>query len=134
MKNRRMFFHYMELEETSAGFWRFLSGNELKDYVAASTELLQSPSEFYEAVKAALIAWPNSTEAALTSENGNQIAFLGQAACCVASGSPEGATRIAWHSLTISERAEANRMAEMALSEWRVSYNQASDQADMFRA
>lgn len=132
-RNRRIFHHYLELEETKVGFWRMVSGPDLSKFVEASSDLMRCPEEFMDAMRNALQRWPNSCEAAFTAESMNRIAFLGQAACCVAVGSPEGCTRIAWHSLTKDERDEANRCAAIVLTEWALGYSQMG-QGDMFHA
>jgi hypothetical protein len=64
----------------------------------------------------ALDTWPKSCDANLTAESVNRIAWLGHAGCCIATKSPEEATRVAWHTLDQSEQDEANRAAEEVLN------------------
>jgi hypothetical protein len=73
---------------------------------------------FQEAMARALIEWPRSCEHNLSAENINRIAWLGHAGCCVARGCPEEATRAAWHTLTVDQQNEANRVAGIVLAKW----------------
>lgn len=129
---RRIFHHYQELEETEAGFWRMVSGQELKDNIEKAADLLRSPQELIEAMRQAVKEWKKSCEAAFTTDSLNQIAFLGQAACCVAVGVPCGCTRIAWHDLTQPEKDEANLAAQIVLHEWALGYHM-PNQLELFQ-
>jgi hypothetical protein len=131
--NRRIFHHYIELEETEAGLWRRLNGDEKKQYVEAAADLMRCPQEFMEAMREALRNWPKSCEAAFTADSVNQIAYLGHAGCCVATGSPEECTRIGWHKLTKPEQDEANLAASIVLREWCLGYSQVQ-QLELFNA
>jgi len=117
-KNDRKYYHYSHLEESKAGLWRKTVGAERKRHIEHASDLMRSPAEFIDAMRQALVDWPNSCAAAFTAEAVNKIAFLGQAGCCVAIGSPEEATRAAWHTLTKQEQDEANAAAALVLNEW----------------
>lgn len=108
----RVFHPYHKLEEFHAGMWRIVRGVARKDYIAASAELMKSPHDFKDAMLRALDEWPISCEANLTAESVNRIAWLGHAGCCIATGSPEEATRVGWHTLEPDEQDEANRVAD----------------------
>lgn len=131
-KNRRIFYHYQELEETAAGMWRRINGDERRKYIEAAADLMRCPDEFLEAMRNGILAWPKSCAAAFTAENVNQIAFLGHVGCCVALGSPEECTRIGWHDLSRSEQDEANRVAAIALAEWHKVNAIHQDQGSLF--
>lgn len=113
--SERVFHPYHKLEEFHAGMWRIVRGAERKDAIAASADLMKSPQDFKEAMCRALDEWPVSCEANLTAESVNRIAWLGHAGCCIATGSPEEATRVGWHTLAPDEQAEANRVADEVL-------------------
>jgi len=66
--------------------------------------------------------WPNSCENALTDNNLNKLAWIGQAACALALKCPEDITRKAWGHLTYEQRILANRAAKRALWEWEEHY------------
>lgn len=107
----RVYHHYENLEEFHAGMWSIVRGEKRKDYIAAAAELMQSPSDFRDAMALAVETWPKSCEANLTAESVNRIAWLGHAGCCIATRSPEDCTRTAWHTLDRSQQDEANRVA-----------------------
>lgn len=132
-KLRRIYHHYQALEETSAGMWRRLNGDERRGFVEAAADLMRAPEEFLAAMRQAIIEWPRSCEHNLTADGTNFIAYLGHAGCCVGCGSPEECTRVAWHTLSKTEQEEANRVAAVALSEWREKQF-AQNQLDLFHA
>jgi len=107
----RIYHHYEDLEEYHAGMWKIVRGKPRKNYVAAAAGLMQDPGAFKDAMLQALTLWPKSCDANLTAESVNRIAWLGHAGCCIGTGSPEEATRVAWHTLASDEQAEANRVA-----------------------
>lgn len=107
----RIYHHYNDLEEYHAGMWRIVRGSARKDFVANAAALMQQPDAFKDAMLQALETWPKSCDANLTAESVNRIAWLGHAGCCIATGSPEEATRVAWHTLAQDEQDEANRVA-----------------------
>jgi hypothetical protein len=122
-KGRRIFHHYQELEETAAGLWRRLTGDDRKRFVEAAADLMKCPEEFAAAMRQAVRDWPKSCEAAFTAEGVNQVAFLGHAGCCVATSSPEECTRVGWHTLNQQEQDEANRVAGEVLAEWHAEHS-----------
>lgn len=131
-KPRRIFYHYVELEETAAGMWKRVAGDERKRHMENAADLMRSPAEFGDAMREALLKWPKSCEAAFTAPTINHIAFLGHAGCCVGVGSPEECTRAGWHTLSQTEQDAANHIAAVVLSEWRSAAG--AEQKDMFDA
>jgi hypothetical protein len=131
-KFRRVYRHYEELEEFHAGMWRIVRGEERKKYVQAAADLMRDTDAFQAAMRKALIEWILSAEVALTAESVNRIAWLGHAGCCVATGSPEEATRAGWHTLDMAEQDEANRAAAEVLDEWERMYVQVDNVVDLF--
>lgn len=124
----RVFFHFNDLEEYHSGFWRIVHGQQKNTFVAKSHCLLTDIPEFKNAMLSVLDEWANSCEHNLTASNTNRLAWLGQAACCVAVGSPEECTRKAWHMLTQPQKDEANAAAEDVLRKWdAANRNQAAD-------
>jgi len=114
----RVYFHYSELEEYHAGMWRIVRGEQRKQYVGLSAELMRDIRKFRSAMRRAIMEWPNSCASAFSSDSTNHLAFLGHAGCCIACGSPEEATRVAWHTLTMREQALANKAAADIVKEW----------------
>lgn len=111
----RIYHHYEALEEFQNGMWKIVRGSKRKDYIAAAADLMRQPVDFKDAMLTALEQWPKSCEANLTAESVNRIAWLGHAGCCIATGSPEEATRVGWHTLAQDEQDEANRVADEVL-------------------
>lgn len=130
----RVFHHYEQWEEYHAGLWRVVRGKERQNNIDAAADLLRCPDEFREVLRQIITTWPVSCEANLTSADGNRIAWLGQAACCLAVGSPEENTRAAWHTLTQDEKDDANRVAAEVLAEWTAEYKPNRAQFEMFHA
>jgi len=127
----RVYRHYQELEEFHAGMWKIIRGEERKAYVLASADLMRDSDAFKVAMRRAIKKWPLSAEVALTSIDSNRIAWLGHAGCCIATGSPEEATRGGWHTLNLAEQDEANRVAGEVLAEWEEAYF-ATNGVDLF--
>lgn len=123
-KFKRIYRDYKELEEFKSGMWRIVRGEERKGYVQAAADLMRDSDAFKAAMRRALIEWVLSCEVALTAESVNRIAWLGHAGCCIATGSPEEATRCGWHTLDFAEQDEANRVAAEVLDEWEAMYVQ----------
>lgn len=117
-QNRRVYYHYEELEEFHAGMWRITRGEARKACIDRAAELMRDAPRFKAAMERAVIEWPKSCAAAFTADAVNQIAWLGHAGCCLAAQSPEEATRAAWHTLSRPEQDEANRVAAEALATW----------------
>lgn len=114
----RVYHPFDALEETHAGLWRITSGAERKRHITSSARLMASPERFKAAMSEAVERWPRSCEHNLSAENVNRIAWLGHAGCCVGVGSPEEATRAAWHTLNADQQNEANRVAGEVLQAW----------------
>jgi hypothetical protein len=125
----RVYHHYEDLEEYHIGMWRIVRGKKRKEFVANAAALMQQPDEFKDAMLKALDAWPKSCDANLTAEAVNRIAWLGHAGCCIATGSPEEATRAAWHTLA---QDEANRVAGEVLDLFIRRPNKADVQRSLF--
>ena len=119
----RVYRHYEELEEFHAGMWRVERGDARKAHIEAAADLMRDSDTFKAAMLRAITEWPLSAEVALTADSTNRIAWLGHAGCCIATGSPEEATRAGWHTLDQSEQDEANRVAGEALEAWEATYS-----------
>ena len=114
----RVFFHFNDLEEYREGMWRIVTGDQRKVNAIAAANLMRDSKAFECAMRSAVDEWPNSAMHNLSSENSNRIAWLGHAGCCYAAASPEENTRHGWHMLNFEEQAEANRVADLVLSDW----------------
>lgn len=128
----RVYHHYENLEEYHAGMWKIVRGAKRRDFIAAAADLMRQPCEFKDAMIEATKLWPKSCEANLTAETVNRIAWLGHAGCCIATGSPEEATRVAWHTLDEHEQRIANKVAGEALELWLRSRREQAKQPGLF--
>lgn len=119
---RQIFHHFEKLEEHRAGMWRITTPTERDGLVDAAADLMRNRDAFRDAMFQAVREWPMSMEAAMTTPSLNQRAFMGHAGCCIAVGSPEDLTRLAWHSLRPDQQDEANAAADEAIALWRELY------------
>jgi len=110
---------YTALEEYHAGMWRVVSGDaEALPLIAEAVMVFRDAARFARACADVVNQWPTSCRVAMTNPSLNQIAWMGQAACCLAGNVPEAMTRRAWWKLTEEERAECDRIAVKAIASW----------------
>lgn len=114
----QVFYHYTLLEEHQAGLWRTTKPAEREALTDAAYRLMRNPKRFLAAMLKAIAEWPYSMEAAMTTPSLNQRAWMGHAGCCIATGSPEDLTRLAWHRLTPRQQDAANAAADLAIEFW----------------
>ena len=128
-KIERVYRHYKDLEEFHAGMWKVVRGEDRKAFIKKASDLMARPHLFKAAMSRAVKEWPVSCKVALSCEASNRIAWLGHAGCCIATGSPEEATRAGWHNLNQSEQDDANKVAGEVLKDWdaREAYEFGSD-------
>lgn len=80
-------------------------------------KLLKDHKAFRKALREVLSEWPNSCEHYLSNESMNRIAWLGQAALCIAKQIPS-TMRGGFHWLTNEEKAAADAIALEYLNKW----------------
>ena len=116
-------YHRFELwEECRAGMWRDLSDTEARKYFNKALSMINNTFIFYLYMLRVIKKWKYSCEHNLTSEKSNRIAWIGQAACCMATGSPEHITRRAWGVAMANKRDIANVAARRAIGIWEENY------------
>ena len=118
----RKFFHWSKMEEFQSNMWLEVPIDTRPQYVVATADLMRSPSDFEIAMLKAVIKWPNSTAAALTTPSLNYQAWVGHAGCAFELGAPEHLTRQGWGTLTQAEQDAANEAATRAINYWRANY------------
>ena len=117
---KRIFHTWDEWECYPAGFYNNhpqtgqMDDDEARDAYAA---FLADSDAFRAALKRVLAEWPNSCEHYLSNERMNRIAWLGQAAACIAIGLPSR-FKGGFNRLTEEQQEEANSVALEALNEW----------------
>lgn len=114
----RIYHHYSMLEETKAGMWNIPSGQELKRLNKMALKYMQSIKKFSAGMHRVIKEWKYSCEHNLTIISSNRVAWLGQAAVCLAIGAPESCTRVSWYFLTNEQRDKANQSAEIMIQKW----------------
>ena len=80
-------------------------------------EFLASEERFEAALIRVLAEWKNSCEHYLTNDSMNRVAWLGQAAACIALGLPSK-YRSGYFMLTHAQRDAANALALRYLNKW----------------
>lgn len=91
-----------------------MSGDEAR---AAYADFLRDLGGFRAAAMRVLDEWPNSAEHYLSNEKMNRIAWIGQAAMCIATKVP-AAFRSGFARLAESEQEAANAVALDVLNAW----------------
>lgn len=119
---RRIFHPYHLWEETRARLWApsACSDSDLLNAVC----FMHDVDAWAAAMVRVTTQWKFSCEQNLSHEEHNRVAWLGQAAVCLAMGLPESVTRRAWWLLTEAQRTEANKAAELAIRQWEQRYEQ----------
>ena len=120
---QRIYHTWDEWECYPAGFYekkprdKSLSDEDCRNaYAAFPTDL----PRFKAAMDRVLAEWPNSCEHYLSNENMNRIAWLGQAAMCIATGIPSQ-FRGGFVRLNDTQQIAANYAALDYLNKWLVS-------------
>lgn len=120
MKFDRVWVPCTEWEEITSNFWgdsRFVE-HDIKTAVA----FMKDTKAFGSAMDDVICDWPNSTLNALTDQQQNRQAWLGQAAVCIRFGIPEYITRKAWKELSLHEQDLANLEAKRVIKHWEFCY------------
>lgn len=110
----RTYLPYHVWEDWQAGMWRPFDD----EHVDSAVALLSDAPALSRAMARVVKDWPNATSHNLTDRSSNRRAWLGQAACLLLCGSPEGATRMAWGILDQPVRDAANAVAERVIDTW----------------
>jgi hypothetical protein len=90
----------------------------IAEHVGLSADLLKDTDALRTAMMDVVREWPIATSQNLSNLSANRRSWLGQAACCMAHGSPELMTCQAWWTLTEAERDAANAVATEVISRW----------------
>jgi hypothetical protein len=88
----------------------------------AAARLLRLPTLLRAAMRRTLREWPVAAEQNLSNGAKNRQAWMGQAACFLATGSPDYLTKLAWHTLTAAQQSAANDVAGEVISEWEACF------------
>ena len=113
---RRVFFHYREWEDWKHGYYK--PGGTDTISVEGARQILADPVQCRDAMLRVVSEWPRTTAQNLSDTSQNRRAWMGRACVCIATGNPEGATRVAWFQLTPMQKEVANRIADSIIADW----------------
>lgn len=114
----RIYHTFDQWECYPAGFYNNQPRERMEDPEGAYAEFLRDDDAFRVALGRVISEWPNSCAHYLTNANMNRIAWLGQAAACIARGIP-AAFRAGFHRLAKDEQLRADATALEYLNLWR---------------
>jgi len=114
----RIFHTFDKWEAVPAGFFApGVKGRTKDDCEAEYGAFLSDSKAFAAGIEKVFKEWPNSCEHNLTNSSMNRIAWIGQAAACVARGLPS-TYRAGFAMLPIDKQTEANALALKYLNIW----------------
>lgn len=129
---KRVFHHYKDCEEYTAGLWRPAQAKSKDRLISAAKALMENPQGFIDAMRVVLTKWPNSCEYNLTNASVNHQAWLGHAGTFLATRSPEECTRLAWRTMNKQDQDAANAAADLVIAEWLDSHRSSGIQLSLF--
>jgi len=121
---KKVWHHYLKWEDYQNGMYRTLSGREKHDALIKAIEFTGNPELYGDWMLEVVERWPVCCEHNLTERSMNRQAWIGHAACCLATGIPEDVTREAWSSLTTEQQDKANAKADLAIQLWEMIYEE----------
>lgn len=114
----RIYHHYKHWEDWEYGFYNNCSGNEKKKKIKSVLKMFQDKKLTRKYMMRVIDEWKYSCEHNFTNDLINQIAYLGQAACCIFDEVPNMVTMEAWHLLNIKHRNRADKIAAEIIKIW----------------
>ncbi len=115
---KKIWHPYTLWEDYLNGMYRTVGGEERKQLLNVATEFTGNAELYGSQMLRVLHFWPIACEQNLSDIGINRRAWVGHAACCLATGCPEDITREAWASLTQLQQDEANAKADEAIRLW----------------
>lgn len=117
---KRIFHHCDKWEETP--MWKKVMDFEREALIPRAIEFTGNAKLYGEWMLKSLDIWPISCEQNLSHKSNNRQAWIGHAACYLATNCPEDVTRAAWWQLTQEQRDLANAQADIAIAEFERRY------------
>jgi hypothetical protein len=102
--------------------WMPCSSVERAGMLAAASIVISNTSIFSSWMQRVIDEFAVSSAHNLSDQGANRRAWIGQAACFMATGCPEDVTREAWGSATEEQRYLANKSADEAIARWESEY------------
>lgn len=119
---KQSFFHHNFWEDWRNGQFDF-NCKDSEDKAQLCIELLSSKRKFRSSIKDVIQYWPFSARHNLSNISMNRKAWLGQASCCFSCNAPDFVTKLAWNTLPLEIRRQANFVAGQAITDWEKKYN-----------
>jgi len=115
---KRVYHPFAAWECFIAGMWFDAPSSERAKLLNAAIEFTGDANLYGQWMLKVTQEWTRACEHHLTDPNINKRAWVGHAACCMATGCPEHITRSAWRHLTAQQQDEANAVADIAIAAW----------------
>lgn len=114
-------------EDHKHGFYNNVSGLNKKKLEANVLELFSNESMTLMFMTSVIDNWVYSCEHNFTNPSINKIAYLGQAACCLAYKVPATVTMSYWRNIPLESRGKADKIAKKLIDNWIKNYKNAKD-------
>jgi len=128
---KQIYHHYSEWEEHKYGMWRNVHGSKREELLEAAIQFTGDAELYGEWMLKVIEEWPISCEQNLTCSSINRQAWIGHAACCLATDCPEDITRWAWGFLSEEQQDKANAKADEAILKWEQEHNARQEQSPL---
>ena len=115
----RIHHRYEVWEDHKHGFYNNCTGEEKEKKKQLVIEMFSSESETRKMMFRVVNEWKFSCEHNLTNNGLNQIAYIGQSACCLYAQIPSTATMEAWSLLSKDIQDRSDRIAQEAINQWK---------------
>lgn len=115
---KRIYHPYWRWEDYPNGFYDNCSGSVKESLIQKGIEMFNSQKLTRENMFRVVDEWKYSCEHNLTNPSMNQIAYIGQAACCIYASIPSTVTMELWSMLSKEVQQRANNDAQDALNHW----------------
>ena len=115
----RIYHPYWLWEDHKHGFYENCSGEAKSNFTNKSIEMFSSEKLTRESMFFVVDNWKFSCEHNLTNPSLNQIAYVGQSACCHYSGCPSTVTMELWSKLPKEVRDRSDKIALEAIDRWK---------------
>lgn len=124
---KRVYYSFDKWEDYQFGMWRKLPVYQEAVFLEAAIKFTGNFELYGKYMIRAINEWPFGCEHNLSCIGMNRQAYIGHAATCIAIGSPEYITRLAWHQLTQKQQDDANNQADIAIKIWEENYAKDTD-------
>ena len=119
---KKVWHPYTIWEDYLNGMYKTISGEEKKMLLQKAVEFTGNHDLYGLHMLKVVDLWPKSCEHNLTDLGSNRRAWIGHAACCLATQCPEDITREAWGYLSKQQQDDANAQADFAIEYWESKY------------